>query len=60
MSTISKAKKSQLDDQICQGDIFRNVKYSYIESEDDEGVNVVEYEFPSHTINKLTSALISL
>ena len=46
MSTISKAKKSQLDDQICQGDIFRNVKYSYIESEDDEGVNVVEYEFP--------------
>ena len=46
MATTSKAIKSRLDDQICQGDIFQNVKYSYIDSEDDEGVNVVEYEFP--------------
>ena len=46
MATTSKAIKSQPADQICQGDIFQNVKYSYIDSEDDEGVNVVEYEFP--------------
>lgn len=46
MATTSKAFKSQPKDQICQGDIFQNVKYSYIDSEDDEGVNIVEYEFP--------------
>lgn len=46
MSTVSKAYRSRLTDPVCQGDIFRNVKYSYIDSEDDEGVNIVEYEFP--------------
>lgn len=46
MATKSKAFKSKLTDQICQGDIFENVKYNYIVSEDDEGVNIVEYEFP--------------
>lgn len=46
MSTTSKAFISQLTDQICQGDIFQNVRYSYIDSEDDEGVNIVEFEFP--------------
>ncbi len=46
MATVSKAIKSQLTDPICQGDIFQNVKYSYIDSEDDENVNVIEYEFP--------------
>ena len=46
MSTTSKAFKSQLTDQICQGDIFQNVRYNYIYLEDDEGVNVIEFEFP--------------
>lgn len=46
MSTTSKAFKSQLTDQICQGVIFQNVRYNYIDSEDDEGVNVIEFEFP--------------
>ena len=46
MTTTSKAFKSQLTDQICQGDIFQNVRYNYIDSEDDEGVNVIEFEFP--------------
>ncbi len=46
MSTVSKAFKPQFKDQICQGDIFQNVKYSYIDSEDDKGVNIIEYEFP--------------
>lgn len=46
MATKSKAFRSKLTDQICQGDIFKNVKYSYIDSEDSESVNIVEYEFP--------------
>ena len=46
MATKSKAYRSELTDQICQVDIFCNVKYNYIDSEDNEGVNVVEYEFP--------------
>lgn len=46
MSTTSEAKRCKCEDAICQGDIYRNVKYSYIDSEDDEGVNIVEYEFP--------------
>ena len=46
MATTSKAFKCQLDDQLCQGDIFQKVRYSYIDSEDDEGVNIVEFEFP--------------
>lgn len=50
MSTTSKAFESQLTDQICQGDIFQNVRYSYIDSEDDEGINIVEFEFPMAVI----------
>ncbi len=46
MATKSKAFRSRSTDQICQGDIFKNVKYSYIDSEDGESVNIVEYEFP--------------
>lgn len=46
MATNSKAYQSKASDQICQGDIFKNVKYSYIDSEDSESVTIVEYEFP--------------
>ena len=46
MATTSKAFKSQFKDPICQGDIFQNVRYNYIESEDDGGVKIIEYEFP--------------
>ena len=46
MATKSKAFRSRSTDQICQGDVFKNVKYSYIDSEDGESVNIVEYEFP--------------
>lgn len=46
MATISKASRSKPDDIICQGDIYKSVRYSYIDSEDDEGVNIIEYEFP--------------
>ena len=46
MSTKSKAFYSTLDSPICQGDIYKNVRYSYIETEDDESVSIVEFEFP--------------
>ena len=46
MSTISKATIPENTRPIMQGDIYKNVKYSYIDSEDDSGVNVVEFEFP--------------
>lgn len=46
MSTKSKAVKCTPDSPICQGDVFKNVKYSFIDSEDDTGVNIVEFEFP--------------
>lgn len=46
MSTISKAVKCEISDVVCQGDVYKDVRFNYIESEDDEGVNVVEYVFP--------------
>lgn len=46
MSTKSIAVCSKFEDVICQGDIFKDVKYSYIDTEDDECVNIIEYEFP--------------
>lgn len=44
--TTSKAKTLKPDAPICQGDIFRNIKYNYIEAEDEEGLNIVELDFP--------------
>lgn len=46
MATTTIAKRVGINEPICQGDVFRNVKYSYLESEEDEIVNIIEYEFP--------------
>lgn len=46
MSTRSKARKPQIEEPVTQGDVFRNVKYNYIDSVEDNDVNVVEFEFP--------------
>lgn len=46
MGTIAKALKRNIDDIIFQGDIFENVKYSFIVNETDENVDVLEFEFP--------------
>lgn len=46
MSTKSMVTMPNIADTICQGDVFRNVKYNYIDSEDDLSVDVIEYEFP--------------
>lgn len=46
MPIISKAVATNIEEPIHQGDVFRNVKYSYIDSEDDSSVNIIEYQFP--------------
>lgn len=46
MSTISKAYTPNIEDKVCQGDVFKNVRFNYIDSEDDVSVDIVEYEFP--------------
>ena len=46
MSTISKASLCNQTDNICQGDIFSDVKYNYIDIESDDSVEIVEFTFP--------------
>lgn len=46
MATISKAVIVEAGLNLCQGDVFQNVRYSYINDEDDESVEIVEYTFP--------------
>ena len=46
MSTISKVYECSVDENICQGDVFRNVKYRYIDYEDNEKVEMIEFTFP--------------
>lgn len=60
MITESIAKVPDMHDQICQGAIYRNVRYNYIESEDDESVNVIEYEFPLAIIVSQACDVISM
>lgn len=46
MSTISKGVKCNQNDVVSQGDVYQNVHFNYIKSEDADGVNVIEYVFP--------------
>jgi hypothetical protein len=46
MATTSKAQIVMPDKNICQGDVFHDVRYAYIDSEDNDGVEVVEFKFP--------------
>lgn len=46
MSTKALIRELNESELISQGDIFKNVKFSYIESEDDDIVDIVEMEFP--------------
>ena len=50
MATISIAHKLPLDANICQGDVFQNVRYSYINSEENDSVEIVEFVFPMAVI----------
>ena len=46
MVSESKAIKYSVEEGINQGDIFRDVKYSFIDEEDEESVDIIEYVFP--------------
>lgn len=46
MSTKAKALRPNLDDLICQGDIFQHVVYNYISKEEGNDVEVTQLEFP--------------
>lgn len=46
MVSTSKAVILSTEQGVGQGDVFKNVKYSYIDSEDDDSVEVMELTFP--------------
>ena len=46
MVSTSKAKIVSQEDGVNQGDVFKDVKYSFIDSEDNESIDVIEYIFP--------------
>lgn len=46
MATVSKAQIVASNINICQGDVFKNVRYAYIDSEDNDTVQVIEFVFP--------------
>ncbi len=46
MSTTSKAIIPDISDSICQGDIFKNVRFNYINGENEDTISVLEFEFP--------------
>jgi hypothetical protein len=46
MATISIAIKPNNESHICQGDVFKNVRFNYLDAEDNESADVVEYIFP--------------
>lgn len=46
MATTSVAKVITENENICQGDVFKNVRYNYINGEDKDNVEIIEYTFP--------------
>lgn len=46
MTQKTKATKPHKELAVSQGDIFKNVKYSYIDKETDDDVIIIEMEFP--------------
>ena len=46
MSTNSNAIIPKTDDPICQGDIYKNVRYNYVDNDDGDTVRIMELEFP--------------
>lgn len=60
MSTVSIAKIVKDDENICQGDVFENVQYNYIDSENNEGVEILQYTFPMAIIISQACDVISM
>ena len=60
MATISKAKSSKDNDPIMQGDIYKKVKYSYIDSENESAIDIIEFEFPLAVIISQACDVLSM
>lgn len=60
MATISIAGESLLTDNICQGDVFENVRYTYINNIKNDGVEIIEYTFPFAVIVSQACDVISM
>lgn len=60
MATISRGCNVSLSVPVSQGDIFRHVKYSYIDKEMDNNVQVIEYEFPYAVVISQACDVISM
>lgn len=60
MATQSKAQVKKENENICQGDVFKDVRYLYIDSEDDKTVKIVEYKFPMAIIISQACDVISM
>lgn len=60
MATISIAIPSKIEDNICQGDVFQDVRYSYIDREDNDNVEIVEFTFPMAIIISQACDTISM
>lgn len=46
MATTSVARIIAEKENICQGDVFKDVRYNYINGEDKDNVEIIEYTFP--------------
>lgn len=60
MATISLATIIDESENICQGDVFQNVKYSYIDEDKDDSVEIVEYTFPMAIVVSQACDVISM
>lgn len=60
MATNSIAVKSVANDSICQGDVFQNVKYNYIDTENNQNVEIVQFTFPLAVIISQACDVISM
>jgi hypothetical protein len=60
MATDSKIILPKETDLLCQGDIFKDVKYSFIDHEDNEHVEIIEFTFPYAIIISQACDVISM
>ena len=60
MSTVAEAYLCKISDDVCQGDVYKNVKYTFLDSESDEAVTVCEFTFPMAIIVSQACDVISM
>lgn len=60
MATDSKIILPKETDLLCQGDIFKDVKYSFVDHEDNEHVEIIEFTFPYAVIISQACDVISM